>query len=50
MSRLTGPAYINIIGRKMTALIDMLEQQKYRTTISFLLQDHILKASKAFSI
>ena len=28
VSRLTGPAYINIIGRKMTALIDMLKLVK----------------------
>ena len=46
MSRLTGPAYINIIGRKMTALIDMLKlvkstDQKYRSID----KDHILEAS-----
>ena len=47
MSRLTGPAHVNIIGRKMTALIDMLElvkkstDQKYRSID----KDHILEAS-----
>ena len=48
MSRLTGPTYINIIGRKMTALIEMLKlvkkstDQKYHSIDN---EDHILEAS-----
>ena len=53
VSRLTGPTYINIIGRKMTALIDMpTPVKKEQTKISFQLtnvkfwkhEDIILKA------
>ena len=48
MSRLTGPTYVNIIGRKMTALIEMLKlvkkstDQKYHPIDN---EDHILEAS-----
>ena len=54
VSRLTGPTYINIIGQKMTALIDMLKLvKKYRPKISFNRQRSYsgsLYHSKAFSI
>ena len=52
VSRLTGPTYINIIGWKMTALIDMPTpvKKKVQTKIWFQIDKHqILEALRYHS-